>query len=204
MKARLTFQEEILGMSPSNQDICDKFIASKAPDAPSREEEIAAIGVDAVVDKGKTIFPRLPDGTPFVWDYQIKGMLKDICGSLRRAEGTLSSKLTAYKKVIDGLIFVKPRKIPFLSVGEAGECQRIIRINDSAGERTAFAVSETLPAGSSIEFEFVFWEQLSKEEKSKKISIRDLLEEWLNYGALRGWGQWRNSGKGVFTWEELK
>jgi len=25
--------------------------------------------------------------------------------------------------------------------------------------------------------------------------------EWLNYGALRGIGQWRNSGKGRFSYE---
>ena len=30
------------------------------------------------------------------------------------------------------------------------------------------------------------------------------VEEWLDYGAARGIGQWRNSGKGRFTWEELK
>jgi hypothetical protein len=28
-----------------------------------------------------------------------------------------------------------------------------------------------------------------------------LLEEWLTYGALRGLGQWRNSGHGSFTYQ---
>lgn len=27
--------------------------------------------------------------------------------------------------------------------------------------------------------------------------------EWLDYGKLRGLGQWRNSGKGRFTYELL-
>lgn len=27
--------------------------------------------------------------------------------------------------------------------------------------------------------------------------------EWLDYGKLRGLGQWRNSGKGRFTYEIL-
>lgn len=31
----------------------------------------------------------------------------------------------------------------------------------------------------------------------------DAVREWLDYGALRGFGQWRNSGKGRFTWEEV-
>ena len=28
--------------------------------------------------------------------------------------------------------------------------------------------------------------------------------EWLDYGILRGIGQWRNSGKGRFTYEVLE
>lgn len=31
----------------------------------------------------------------------------------------------------------------------------------------------------------------------------DAVREWLDYGMLRGLGQWRNSGKGRFTWEEI-
>jgi hypothetical protein len=31
-----------------------------------------------------------------------------------------------------------------------------------------------------------------------------LVEEWLEYGELRGLGQWRNSGKGRFTAEVSK
>jgi hypothetical protein len=30
-----------------------------------------------------------------------------------------------------------------------------------------------------------------------------LVEEWLNYGVWRGLGQWRNSGKGKYVWQEL-
>ena len=32
---------------------------------------------------------------------------------------------------------------------------------------------------------------------------RKLLEEWLDYGEMHGLGAWRNSGKGVFSWEEI-
>ena len=30
------------------------------------------------------------------------------------------------------------------------------------------------------------------------------MREMLNYGQLRGFGQWRNSGKGRFTYEVLE
>ena len=32
----------------------------------------------------------------------------------------------------------------------------------------------------------------------------NLAYELLDYGAMRGIGQWRNSGKGRFVWEEIK
>jgi hypothetical protein len=44
----------------------------------------------------------------------IKGFFKDACGMLRRVKGSGSSKLRAYKKEIDGLVFVTPRQIPLV------------------------------------------------------------------------------------------
>ena len=34
-------------------------------------------------------------------------------------------------------------------------------------------------------------------------SHEKLVREWLDFGCFNGLGQWRNSGKGRFTWEEL-
>ena len=34
--------------------------------------------------------------------------------------------------------------------------------------------------------------------------LEDVVREWLDYGALRGIGQWRNSGMGRIKWEEVK
>lgn len=65
---RLTFIEGLLGTSPANEDLYRDFIGSKSPDAASVEEEVSALGVEAVLEKGKTVFPRLEDGTPFLYD----------------------------------------------------------------------------------------------------------------------------------------
>ena len=190
----VTLTEEMLGMQPSDPEITDRFIASNAPNAKSRTEEIKAIGVEAMQEKSKTIFPKLADGTPFVWDYQIKGFFKDACGCLARIKGmTESSKLKAYKKIIDGLIFVKERKVPIIMpIGEAiGTCQRPLRAQTMQGERVALASSETVPEGSMLTFTI----QLLDE------NLEPVVHEWLEYGALRGFGQWRNSGKGKFTYK---
>ena len=118
---RLTLIEEALGMTPGDPEIYGNWIASKAPEPEVGEEEVGVIeGMDAVED-ATTCFPRTEDGVPFCWDYQIKGFFKDACSSLRRVPGTRSSKLTAFKKVIDGTVFVEQRKIPFNIVADASK-----------------------------------------------------------------------------------
>lgn len=71
LKVRLTFTEPVLGTWPSNQNIAREFIASKSPDAATVEDEVAALGADAVADKGMTVFPRNEAGQPVLYDYQI-------------------------------------------------------------------------------------------------------------------------------------
>ena len=95
MKVRLEFFEEVLGTASSDPEIHEKYIASNAPDAPSRKEEVEALGAEEVFEKSMTVFPRLDDGTPFLWDYQIKGFFKDSCGMLRKVKGTPSSAIKA-------------------------------------------------------------------------------------------------------------
>ena len=194
MKVKITFQEPILGTWPNNKDIAAEYIASKSPDAATQEEEIAAIGVDGVIEKSMTVFPRV-DGKPIFYDYQIKGFFKDTCGMLSRlkSSGNESSKLKAYKKIIDGLIFVSPRCIPIEFIGDVGSCQRPLRAQTAQGERVSLANSEEIPAGATATFEV---ECLDKANEKAVL-------EWLDYGRLRGIGQWRNSGKGRFTYEIL-
>lgn len=193
MTVRLTFLESILGTSPANKDVYRDFIATKAPDANTVEDEVAALGVEAVAEKGMTVFPRLDDGTPFFYDYQIKGFFKDTCGGLRRVKGTLSSGVKAYKQVIDKLIFPEPRTIPILFDGEMGVCQRPLRAQTMQGERVSLACSEEIPAGATVEFDVVLLED----------SHEELMREWFDYGKYSGIGQWRGGGHGRYLWEEI-
>lgn len=201
IQVKIKFIEPILGTAPANPDIYRDFIGSKAPDAMSVEDEVAALGVDEVAEKGMTVFPRNADGQPIIWDYQVKGFFKDACSMLARVGGkgedgkkrkvNESSKLTAFKKVIDGLIFVQPRQIPITFDGDMGICQRPLRAQTMQGERVALAMSEEIPAGAELRFDVVC---LADENEAA-------VREWLDYGILRGLGQWRNSGKGRFVYE---
>ena len=201
IKVKITLTEEMLGTSSANPEIHSEYIASKAPDAASREEEVAAIGVDESIEKAMTVFPRDTDGHPFVWDYQIKGWMKDACGMLRRAKGSESSKLTAYKQVIDGVMFPTPRRIRInMPEGaQMGTCERPLRAETAQGPRVALANSETVPEGSTLEF-VIKCLPLAK----SKTTLDALVMEWLEYGEMRGLGQWRNSGKGRFEFEILE
>lgn len=193
MKVRITLTEEALGMMPNDKEIHETYIASKAPDAMTINEEVAAVGVEEVVEKTMTVFPKLEDGTPFFWDYQIRGCFKDAIGMLRKIKTYKCSKLTSYKKVVDGMIFINERKIPIVMSGPFGDCQRPLRADTMQGPRVALAHSESVPAGST----FTFTVNLLDD------SLRDIIVECLDYGKLRGVGQWRNSGKGRYLWEEL-
>ena len=205
LTVKLTFMEDILGTAPSNEDIYRDFIGSKAPDALTVEDEVANLGADEVIEKGMTIFPRNADGLPILYDYQIKGFFKDACSMLARVAEkdpitkkkkpcNESSKLTAHKKIIDGLIFVQPREIVITTAEEVGLCQRPLRAQTAQGERVALSISESIKAGATVQFSV---KCLSDEHEAA-------VREWLDYGALRGIGQWRNSGKGRFVWEEVK
>lgn len=72
-------------------------------------------------------------------------------------------------------------------------CQRPLRASTALGERIALANSEVCPEGTSCEFEVLC---MVDEDAA-------MLLEWLEYGKYKGIGQWRNSGKGRFTFEVI-
>ena len=182
----LTFTEPILGTVPKDKDIYSTYIKSKSDNG---EDEVET--VEEAEDKGWTGF-HMKDEKPILYNYVIKGFFKDACGMLRRSAGSESKKMTAFKKVIDGLIFVFPRQIPIdLNGDKMGILERPLRAQTAQGERIALAKSETCPAGSSIIIDIQVLGSVTKKQ----------LIEWLDYGKLRGLGQWRNAGYGSFDYE---
>ena len=199
MKVRITFTEEMLGTKPANKEIFKDFILSKAPEGTPLQDELD--NAEHREEAGTTIFHREKD-LPGIYDYQIKGFLKDACGSMNRADkeerksgDKFLDKLTAYKTKIDGCIFVMQRFIPLVlpDGGTIGICERPLIAATAQGPRVSLVRSETVPVGTSLVFDLRI---MAKELKPYVIML-------LDYGALRGIGQWRNSGKGRFTWEEI-
>jgi len=205
-RIKLTFLEPVLGSSPNDEDIYTRYIGDKAPDAPSLKEEIESLGedgADIVAERGTTVFPRDVDGTPIFWSYQIEGFFKGTCGFLRTVPGTLSSKLKAYKKQIDGRIFVEGdisttnktgRKVRINDAFPIDLYQRPLRAQTPQGERVSLACSEKIPEGANCEFNIT----CLIDDDTK------LVEEWLDFGKRNGMGQFRNAGNGRFAWEKIE
>lgn len=191
-KVKLTFTEPLLGTVPKNKDLYRDYIASKAPDSSNGEREVET--VQEMEEKGWTGF-HCEGGCPILYDYVIKGFFKDACSMLRRVGSTNSAKIAAHKKVIDGLVFVLPRQIQINTNGnELQIIERPLRANTAQGERVALAISDAAPAGSTIEFTVKILGGITK----------NVLTEWLDYGELRGLGQWRNASYGRFSYDLSK
>ncbi len=204
MRIRWTFTDGILGSTPNNRNLYETYLGQNAPTAEGLNEEIEAIpvieqedgtivealgvGLDA---KGITIFPRDENGNPIMWDYQIKGFFKEKCSFLKKVAGSVSSKITAHKKKIDGNIFIMDRENLFVlpEDGEITLCQRPLRAETAQGPRVALSCSEEIPEGSYIEFTVIV----------QNDGDLEAVKEWCNDGVLHGTGQWRNSGKGRFV-----
>lgn len=243
MYIEIELLREALGMMPSDPNLVDAFIGTKAPDAKTREQEVAESSEQEVVENMSTIWPigrfyvdadhdnllvdkadpftdpaikAIADDAdciiraPYLYDYQVRGMFKDSCGMLWRAKGqNLSSGLKAYKKIIDGGIYVFPRhvgiELPETYIDDDGNIkrtynengklflkQRSLRTSSPQGQFNALASSEVIPSGSRMRFIIGLTDP----------SFRPYIEEWLDYGLIRGIGQWRNSGTGIFRWRE--
>lgn len=202
MKIKVTLTEGMLGTASANPEVHAEFIASKSADKKKKKEELESLPADDLLEKSVTVFPRMDDGTPMLYDYQMKGFLKETLGillSFVEKDCTIGkAKLSrwTYKKIVDNAVMVFPRKIALEMPKGAvvTHCVRPLRGDTQKGERVALATSEEVPAGTTFICEITTLD--------KKLD--GLMVKCLDNGANKGIGQWRNSGKGRFSWEVAK
>ena len=186
------------------------------------KERLETLKIDQA-ENSVSVFPIDKEtGKPFYYDYQIRGFFKDAARGLKDClqikkskdesakdaspDEKLKSALSKCKNLasfagfskmpatwVDRGIFVGPRKviIDMPEGGQIGFCERPLRVEKFPQPIVSIKCSESVPAGSVLRF--------------KVGVLNDADEKYvlacLHYGFLRGFGEWRNSGKGRFSFE---
>lgn len=184
-RVTITFTETVLGAASLNKDVYSEYIASRVTGVDVMDE---INSLPDAIEKGTTGFHRTADGKPAIFNYVVKGFLKEAASSLARVSGTV--KIPAFRKVIDGLVFVSPRLIVIETDEPVGTLERPLRAQTAQGERVALANSETVAAGATATFTLTLLD----------AKLEDAVRAWLDYGEWKGMGQWRNAGHGTFTY----
>ena len=183
----LEFTEDLLGPVPKNKEIYAKYIQSKAPVVESGEPpEDEVETVEDAEHGGWTGFHSDKTGL-FIYNYWLKGFFKTSVEAL--VEADVFDKVPAYKKWIDRMVFIHPRRLYFVhNVKEAeGVLERPLRGMTRKGERIALTRSDLVKAGAKLKFTVELL-------PNKKNLDWDCLGTALDYGRYVGMGAWRGSG----------
>jgi len=194
LRVRLIFEEDLLGSWPADEAVLTRFVSSKAP-SPWLQAEEGDTVPEYTQDRGFTVFPQDETGL-FLWNYQFKGFLKEAGNALK---GQLNVKNLRAK--IDNYVFVQPRRLYLLredgsNIREPdGVLERPLRGQTAKGPRVSLVGSEVVKAPATLNATIEVLQGEITPETIKAI---------LDYGRLKGLGQWRNGGFGVFRWKELQ
>lgn len=172
--------EPMLGTVPKDPAVYATFIETKKP---NEIEENESLTVEQIEQKGWTGFHKDEKGY-FIYDYMIRGFLKNAGNILKE-----SLKIKALASKIDKFVFVFPRRI-YLPIKELTDVlERPLRAMTMQGPRVTLARSDTVPAGTCLQFTI----QLLPCEIDMET-----LESLFEYGELCGLGQFRNGSYGRF------
>lgn len=200
----LTGLTRILGSQPANPDVRSAYIANKAATMQKGDEETAHLPQytdEELQNMNLSVFLR-EGGRPCLCDYVIKGFLKEALGVIKAETG-----LAAAATKVDNLIFVSPAYITFTRGGapiaepDEKPLERPLRAMTMQGPRTTVTASETIEAGWQITFDLTLLRNTGT-PKSKPLSF-EIIEQALDYGMVKGLGQWRNAQNGRFSWARI-
>ena len=196
--------EPLLGSNPADPKVRETYIESKKPAAQNEAESKLTPESDISENRGLTVFLRHPSTTtPMVFDYTLRGFLKEALLTLSPQIG-----LVAAKSKVDKYLFVSPRHIPLCDTDG-----QLIREPDGVYERPLRAMTMQGPrvtvAGSEIINHWQIKVALTlldnKGGKGKGTTLDwAAVENALDYGRFQGLGQFRNGGFGRFTWQRIE
>lgn len=191
---RIRLLTDMLGTVPKSPEIYKDYIETKKPVTVEEDEYLT---VEKIEDKGWTGF-HSDDRGLFIYDYMIRGMLKNAGEVLQQGievekekKGVVSKeKLRGIRGKIDKYVFISPRRIYLGKREPDGYVERPLRAMTMQGPRVSLARSDYVKEGLEIEFEIELI-------KNKEITW-DIIEKLLSYGKYCGLGQFRNGSYGRF------
>ena len=208
---RLTGITSLLGSNPADPKIHSKFVAAKAASIEKAMQETQMLPteeelkekLESVKTMGLTVFLRDgDDGHLVVGNHVIKGFFKAAINTLKDQLGIASAK-----SKVDNYVFINPTYIPIMKDGKViteADCynERSLRAETAQGPRVSLASSEQINAPWALDVNICLVTNPAS-AKSKPITWATI-ETALEYGKLKGLGQWRNAGNGSFTFERIK
>ena len=191
-KLKIHFVTPVLG-SQSTREITSEFIASKAGLTVPEDE---ARNLPEELERGTTVFHKDAQGWPLLYDYHVRGFLKE-AGRVLSGKDGLPKNL---RSKIAQLVFVSPRTIKLQNHGsdlreEMDYFERPLRAETAQGPRVALARSEMLPDTT--------WFECGLTVYPGEVS-EHVLQELLDYGFDQGLMQFRGGGFGRFRYELVK
>jgi hypothetical protein len=157
--------------------------------------------------KGTTIFfwDKKAD-RPCLGSHMIKGYLKAAAEAIGRTlptkHGTVLHSISYTQSLINQHVSCVEEFITFdrdivrKEDGTTDYLQRSLRAMTAKGPRISLAKSEQVAAGAKLEFTL-------RVMQNSPIT-KEILCKLFDYGELSGIGQWRNSGRGAFSYELMK
>jgi hypothetical protein len=208
-EVQIKFLREILGSLP-NKEVFEKFLAPKALEEGVKKERIAEemdnlpsdeeIGAE---DNSMSRFARTEKG-PFIYENVIMGFLKNSGDVLKTQLG-----IAALKSKIEDFVSIAPIKNYFTDangniISKVDELtkDRTKSINAKFGEKLSVLGSSEKISHANLKFYIMLIE--NKATKQSGAVTGDVIQELLEYGRLKGLGQWRNAGYGSFEVTSFK
>jgi hypothetical protein len=189
-KFEIEFITPMLGTVPKDEGVYTAHVLAKTDELMETKKAEEAATVESIEEKGWTGFHKDDDGI-FIYDYMIRGHIKSGLEACMK-NGELK-KITAYKKWVDMMVFVWPRRLRFDGKSEPdGVLERPLRAMTAQGPRVSVVRSDIVNEGTRLAFEIELLKQNST-NKSDGVTW-DAIEKALAYGKYYGLGQWRGSG----------
>lgn len=182
---------KMLGTVPKNVDIYTDFVATKTVEKELAQEEIGT--VEEIEEKGWTGFHKDEKGL-FIYSYMLKGFLKSAIEVAMECQQI--KKIVAYKKWVDKLVFIEPRRLYFNLQEPDGALERPLRVMTLKGPRVSLTKSDYFNSGRRLTFDLTLF------NNSKGLDWK-AVETVMQYGQRYGLGQWRGSG-GYGTFKIVK